>query len=429
MLQADPTKFTFIVPPSPWVIKQNTFPPLGIGYLVSVLKQNGHEVQVIDMALGQKVPDSLDSDVICYTGTTQHFPIVYDLFQRVFPSHTPAIQAIGGPHASCLPRQCLDVGFDYTVVGEGENSVLRLAHPLVPALRTIIEEPPVEDLDSIPFPDWDAIRIKDYEYEIDGAKSTTVITSRGCPFKCAFCCKVWTRTVRFRRPENVVEEVRVLKENYGYEGVMFFDDTFILDKDRVRKLCQLLKPLNIVWRAETRVTDDYELLKLMSNSGCTELAFGVESGSDDILQTIDKGITVNQAKETVMLCHKAGIKVKEFLMIGLPGESKETVEATRQFIHETEPDDLDYSIFFPYPKSTIYDEKQRFDIQFDIDYSSLDWMKYFEPGTAFHKGVPGHYKSVVRTSHLSSEDIVRLRDEVEAEFKVLNPDTRRFQKQ
>ena len=418
-------RFCFIVPPSPWLIEQATFPPLGIGYLSGVLKQHGHEVEVVDLALGHQLPKHLDVDVIGYTGTTQHFPIVYELYKKLSKQYSDTLHVIGGPHASSLPRQCHRLGFDYVVIGEGENGILKLVKNY-PASGLIIEEAPVANLDSIPFPDWEAIHIQNYKYEIDGAKATIVITSRGCPFKCAFCCKVWSRTVRFRSPENVMEEVRTLKENYDYEGIMFFDDTFILDKKRVWRLCELLKPLNIVWRAETRLIDDVALLQQMYNSGCRELAIGVESGSNQILKVIEKDITVEQAKKTVELCHKVGIRVKAFLMIGLPGESKETVEATRHFIQEAQPDDIDYSIYFPYPKSTIYDEKERFDIQFDIDYSKRDWMKFFEWGKAVQKGMPGEYKSVVRTSNLSQDEIVRLRDEVEGEFKVYNSETRRF---
>lgn len=418
-------KYVFIIPPSPWVIKQNTFPPLGVGYLCSVLKLHNDDVEVVDTALGHKIPKELDADVICYTGTTQHFPIVYPLYQQLHRKYPDRLHVIGGPHASCLPQQCREIGFDYVVVGEAENTITILGQH---RLHTVIEAPPVVDLDCLPLPDWESIHIKDYEYDIDGAKATTIITSRGCPFKCGFCCKVWSRIPRFRSAENVSTEIEILKDNYGYEGFMFFDDTFILDKIRVKELCRRLKPLNIVWRAETRILDDYQLLKQMADSGCKELALGVESGSDYILYNINKGITAEQAKQTIYLCHKAGIKVKAFLMIGLPGESLDTVAATRQFIHEAQPDDIDYSVYFPYPKSTIYDEKERFDIQFDVDYSTLDWMKYFEWGTAVQKGVPGRYKSVVRTSHLSSEDIVRLRDEIQEDFKTLDSKTGKFVK-
>ena len=415
-------KFCFIVPPSPWLIDDRVFPPLGILYLSRILKLHGYEVQVVDLT-GNAHFTKLDADVVGFTGTTQHFPINLELLRSLKHHGQDAHYVIGGPHATCLPEQCLSFGFDQVVVGEGEQAILKIAQG---CKDPVLSEPWIQDLDSIPFPDWDAIDIHGYRYYIDGVKSTIVTTSRGCPYECGFCSKTWPRKVRFRSPENVVEEVRILKEHYGFEGIMFFDDTFVLDMKRVRRLCELLKPLDIVWRCETRVIDDRGLLAAMAKSGCREIAIGVESGSDEMLKVIKKGITVAQAKRTVRLCHEAGIRVKAFLMIGLPGESRETVEATRRFIREAKPDDVDYAIFTPYPNSPIYNDREKYDVQFAIDYSDPAWIKFFGSERAPQKGVPGQYTSLVRTSHLSEEEIVKLRDSVEREVKEYIPGERRF---
>ena len=214
----------------------------------------------------------------------------------------------------------------------------------------------IEDIDSLPFPSRDiylnGTRYMDYGY---------IMTGRGCPFECTFCAskKVWKRHVRFRSPENVVEEIKHVHDKHGTKFFYFVDDTFTLDKNRTKKICELLveTDLDISWICDTRVdTIDEELLWLMKESGCVRVKIGVESGSERILKMVKKRITKKQVKEVVALIKQVGIDLTVYLMIGFPTETEEEMQETLDFAIELEPTYYSLSILAPYPGTEIYDD-------------------------------------------------------------------------
>jgi radical SAM superfamily enzyme YgiQ (UPF0313 family) len=210
-----------------------------------------------------------------------------------------------------------------------------------------------------------------------------------------------------RSPRSVFEEAVLLKEKYGYGALMFFDDTMTVNRKRMAEICGLLKNLGIIYRCFVRSdTVDRDILERMRSSGCVEVGVGLESGSQRILDTVNKGETVGKNLEAVRLCHSLGMRVKGFLIIGLPGENMESVQETIDFLKSADLDDVDISIYKPYPGSFIYKNRKAFDIDFADDYEH-----------AWYKGKPHHYVNTVSTKALSSEDILRLRDEIEARFK------------
>jgi len=410
-------KIALLITPSPFLLEPLTFPPLGPLYLSAYLKKCGHNVVVHDymdsaVRRGETWDEVERSQVIGITGTTPQFKEMVHILNWIKKHEygTNKRFIAGGPHASCDPQSCLEAGFDAVIVGDGEFAVAHyLESPTLRAMGGIMDYH-VKNLDILPFPDRDAIDIRRYHYKIDGSDATSLITTRGCPFQCAFCCH-WLgyRQVRFRSPKNVVEEIKLLQEKYGYNAFMVWDDEFNLSRERTLQLCEELSPLNIKFRCFIR--SDLLDLKLgvrMKEAGCVEVGCGVESGSQRILNKIGKKTTVEQNTEARNICRRLGIRFKAFTIIGLPGEDEISVYETKQWLRKNEPDDFDVTINTPYPGSLQWDHPKNYDIVFD-----KEAMRKSLYDGSYYKGPP---KSLVATSNLSAERIVQLRDEIEDEF-------------
>jgi len=406
-------KVAILIPPSSFLLDPLTFPPLGPLYLSAYLKKCGHKVVVHDyMENAVRRVETWDevekSEVIGITGTTPQFKEMVRILNWIKKHDDYGVKKFvaGGAHASCDPQSCLNMGFDTVVVGDGE---LAFNYILKHKVRGFFDLT-VKDLDCLPFPDRDAINIRRYKYQIDKLEATSIITTRGCPFQCAFCCH-WLgyRQVRFRSAKNVVEEVKLLQEKYGYNAFMVWDDEFNLNRERTLNLCEELKPLKIKFRCFIR-SDLFgmNLGKAMKEAGCVEVGCGVESGSQRILNKIGKKTTVEQNTEARAICRKLGIRFKSFIIIGLPGEDEVSVYETREWLRKNEPDDFDVTINTPYPGSLQWEHPQNYDIVFDKE--AIRKSLY---NGSYYKGPP---QSPVSTSNLSAERIVQLRDEIEDEF-------------
>ncbi len=405
-------KILFINPNSSFLINEKVFPSLGLLYLGAYLKKHGHrDISLIDLNEEQPLPDAIEADIVGFYSNTPQFPTVMNLvkdIKRINRARDP-LYVIGGPHISGKPEDAHGE-FDVIVIGEGERAMLDIVRRKEAAQKQekIMKYEYEKDIDSFPFPDRDIIDIKSYKYYIDGQLTTTVISSRGCPFGCNFCANnAWGKTLRMRSPQNVFDEVALLKAKYGYESFMFFDDTMTVNRRRMLEICDLLTQLNVIYRCFIRSdTVDAEVLSAMRKSGCVEVGVGIESGSQRILDTVNKGETVKKNMDAIKLCHSAGIRVKGFFIIGLPGENRESIKETINFLEEAELDDLDVTVYTPYPGSLIYKNKDRFDINFTDDYEH-----------AWFKGRPGNYKTKISTRAFSSDDIIKLRNSIEKRFK------------
>lgn len=400
--------------PSPFLINDEVMPPLGIMYLSSYLKSKGIRAEIIDFATNDiHESDLIGYDIYAVTSTTPQYPYVISP-KRIKEINPESMTIIGGAHAMSFSEECKNDGFDCIVSGEGEEVLLSLSKFVENGKKNnskicgIIKSKQIEDIDSIPFPDRTFKGFEKYHYEIDGNLSTTMITSRGCPFDCFFCCKTW-KGVRLRSAKNVIEEAKTLRD-MGFKGLMFYDDTFTINRNRVLELCKSLKELNLVWRCFIHAnTVDKELLKFMHESGCVEVGMGVESGSNKILKTVNKKIDIERAIQVCNWCHEIGLRIKTFLIIGLPGESQDTIDETIKFLKLSKPDDFDYTIHTPFPNTKIWDSSEQFDIQFDKN--KLDYRKMF------YKGIAGKYAAQISTSYLTSNEIEKYRDYVDIKIR------------
>ena len=407
-------KVALLVPPSPFLFEPMAFPPLGVLYLSSYLKQRGHEVTVYDYNYlkgrgGDKWQKVEESDVIGFTGTTPQFSSIVEIFKNVKKSLSDKCWVIGGPHASVDPESCFTAGFNIVVVGDGEfslSSIIEGEHEK----KAICISKPIQYLDVLPFPDRSAVDLKQYHYKIDGDEATSLISQRGCPYQCAFCSH-WQgyREVRYRSVQNVVDEINALKNTYGYRAFMFWDDEFNLNRTRTKLLCNALQPQQIKFRCFIRANlFDVDVAKAMKDSGCVEVGCGVESGSQHILDNIDKQTTVEQCTDARKICKTCGIRFKAFIILGLPGEDLNSIEETREWLRKNDPDDFDVTINTPYPGSPEWEHPENYDLIFD----KAKMRKKLYQGN-FYKGPP---KSPVATKALSAARLVELRDEIEDEF-------------
>ena len=363
---------TFVHPRSPFLISEKLMPPLGIMYLVAILKKAGIQAQVIDAGLGEEIPDG----EIFITATSPQEEQVLKLTRKAYT-------VLGGPLATVNPSI---KGFSLLVKGEADDAIIHIVkeHPL-----GIVHAQRSRSLDELPFPDRETAH--KYQYQIAGKRAAAMITSRGCTGRCAFCCRaVMGNTVSLRSAQNVLAEAKEIKQS-GFESIQFYDDSIAISAKRLKNISDGLGHLGFIWRCMVRADQmDDELYKQMAAGGCCELIIGVESGSQRILDNINKGETVEQQRQAVLGAKRAGIKVKASIVVGLPGEDWESVAETVNFIKDTEPDFLDVNILSVYRGSDIYASPEKY----DIAYLPATWFKgNVEP------------KSTVLTSKLSMEDI------------------------
>ena len=391
-------------PPSPFLLDQAVFPPLSLLYLAASLEEWGHEVKVVDLGLDDNW-DHFDPHVIGITGLTPHIPFLKEYVPALKRLHPDAKIIVGGPHFTNAPQDARRLGADEVCVGDGEPAVLRsVMAPHLPVRRGVV------NIDEWPRPARHLIDLHRYHYMVGGERGTPILTSRGCPFACRYCSKgMGTRPARYLALDRVEEELSELRVK-GFGGLQVYDDEVNISTKRLVAVARLFNVYGFKWRAFVRSNlFTRRQAEAMADNGCVEVCCGVESGSDEILQAVDKKATVADATRMVQVAREVGLRVKAFLILGLPGESEETAAATREWLLRVRPDDFDIAVFTPYPGSHIHAHPTWYDINIEGSYWDVPY---------FHKGTPGQYKVVVSTSALSALRIQELRDEIE--FQVRN---------
>ncbi len=360
-------------------------PPLGLLYIAAYLQENSsHEVEVIDSQaeelnysqLAEKIKVS-GPDVIGIT--TMSFTLV-DVLEtaRLVKKISPDICVVlGGVHPYIYPEETISLPeIDYLILGEGEVVFAELVNNFgqteklkdTPGLvfqddGEIINTGPapwIEDLDSLPFP---ARLLTDYKkYDSLIAKRspiTTMITSRGCPYRCTFCSRPHIgKRFRARSPGNVVDEMEQCMK-LGIKEFLVYDDTFTIDRHRVTEICEEIsrRKLDIGWDIRARVDSiDLEVLKKLARAHCERIHFGVEAGTDKILKVLRKGITIEDIKKAFRLTQEVGIPTLAYFMIGSPGETREDILQTLQLAKELDPDFVHITITTPFPATELYRE-------------------------------------------------------------------------
>jgi radical SAM superfamily enzyme YgiQ (UPF0313 family) len=359
--------------------------PLGIGYMGAVLYKNHFDVNVIDcqaqkinyqqfrQEIGKVKPDIVG--VTCTTLTYKSALKIVKVAKEVWPN---CITVLGGPHVTFWDDKALQEcpELDVVVRREGEETMLELtqrienAQPYTDVIGTTCrkgtdivknaDRPFLENLDSLPFP---ALHLWQHTENLRkyGTIPYPVMTSRGCVYWCNFCTAVrmFGRRYRMRSAKNVVDELEFLQKNYYATQFTFYDDAFTVDQARTAEICDeiLRRGLRIKWDCETRVDMvSKELFVKMREAGCIAVWFGVESGSKKQLNSMGKGFSLTQTRRAFKWAKEAGLMTVAGVILGFPGETKESAWETIRFVKELNPNDVGFYIATPYPGTPMYEE-------------------------------------------------------------------------
>ncbi len=400
-------KVILINPPSPWLISDRDMPAQGILSIAAYLRENKVDVTLVDLAgLPEKYWYIPDGDIYGIGFVTPQYPYAKKIIQKIRERNPKQLIVLGGVHPTILPERTLkETNCDIIVRGDGEKTMLEI----VKGRRDkIITAPLIENIDELPMPAWDMIDAYDYfkigtnSFYGDTKNNMEgyVQTGRGCPFNCAFCAqKYMTKCrIRYKSTENVIKEINYLKDNFGCDRFYFFDDNFIIDKKRVEKLCeQVSKIKGIDWHCLSRVDmADYDLYVKMRKAGCKGVCYGIESNSQKILDNANKRTTAEQNRNAIETAKKAGLKVRNQVIVGLPGETDETVEETAELIRTSQSDTWGVHIFVPLPGSDIWEnnEKYNFPIDKNTDFS-------------YYKTIGGKDENDAAKLHKNPEQIIK----------------------
>jgi len=362
-------------------IVQSKVEPLGIAYLAAVLEEAGHDVRIIDGIAEKKSIEQIAGkaqhfDFVGVTACTSFAKRAYESVKAVKEiSDAPII--FGGPHATVLPLEVVEnQDIDFVVAGEGEYTILELVNALekgkeVEKVKGLYfkkgkkvqftgERQFVKNVDDIPMPARHLLQMHLYtgsESRSRRLPSHSLISSRGCPFNCSFCGHIFGRNFRPHSPERVLQEMELLVEKYKVRDLGFWDDNFTVDKKRVIKICEMVKERDwdITSSCEARVDCvDADVLKALKSAGCEFIAYGVESGSQPVLNSMRKGFVKDKVRETFKLTQKIGIGIRAYFLIGLPGETKEDILKTLQFAKELNPTIATFTLYTPLPGTDDY---------------------------------------------------------------------------
>ena len=366
--------------------EETSSPHLGLGYIAAYLETKGIDVTIFDRTYStwETLENRLAEIGPQVVGITCNTLIVGQALKaaEIVKNHNQhSLVVMGGTHPTILPEEILgEQNVDIAVIGEGEvtfyeivtgkdlSEIKGIAYGQSDGrIKFTAPRDYIKDLDSLPFPARHLLPMDRYLDTKRGRTAwalsnpaTTIICSRGCPFHCSFCSSnlIFGRKVRFRSPENIALELEILKRAYGIRGIQFHDDTMTLKKEWLTKLCNLMieRSLDLEWFCNARVgTVDYDLLERMERAGCTTITFGVESGTQRVLdKIIKKGITLEAVRETFKLVRKTNLILHATFMLGSPGETKEEIQQTIEFAKEINPDVAHFAITIPFPGTEMF---------------------------------------------------------------------------
>ncbi len=383
--------------------------PMGIGYIASeLLKIKDIHVDIIDTTFIRKPKEHISHifknnhyDLIGFSVMTSMVEDAFEMAAGIKESAPDSKIIFGGPHPSVAPEHVLEnANVDAVCIGEGEKVMYNLVKSDLSFAGIegiwfkqngqIIKNPqckPVEVLDELEFPNRDLLDAKQYFskwFQLDpvslSLRGNNIIASRGCPYRCSYCqptlSKIFGKKIRKRSPENIVEELVLLKKKYNVEAFMFQDDTLTIDKGWVFNICDeiIRKKINLVWGCNTRANMvDKEMFLKMKEAGLRKVNMGIESSSQRILDDVyNKGITIEQIRNAVDVFRELDLKVQGYFMIGAPHETEKDIVNTIRFAKNLDIEDATFSITTPLPYTYLYDMSKD---SIDRDFGSFDYYK------------------------------------------------------
>jgi anaerobic magnesium-protoporphyrin IX monomethyl ester cyclase len=433
--------------PKQWQLGQ-PYAPLGTLYAAALMRGNDYKVSLFDTMFVSN-PEEV---VPAIANSTPDFFVVYDdgfnyLTKMCLTNMREAAFSmckiaksegctviVSSSDSTDRYAEYLAEGADFVIIGEAEHTLLELTNYIEKGLtdysaimglayvknNEIVKTPgrPVlKDLDSLPLPAWDLVDVDAYRemwLKNAGYFSMNMSTTRGCPFKCNWCAKpIYGNRYNSRSPENVVTEIKLLKERYNMDHIWFCDDIFGLKPGWVIEFAQLLQKENITIRFKIQSRADLlvqeDTVRALALAGCENVWIGAESGSQQILDAMDKGITVEQIREATRLMKENGIKPSFFIQFGYPGELKDDIGLTINMINELLPFEIGISVSYPLPGTTFY-EKVKAELKKKTNWTDSDEMALMFSNTF----APTYYKQLHKYvhqnyhKHLAKNSMVKL---------------------
>jgi radical SAM superfamily enzyme YgiQ (UPF0313 family) len=395
-------KVTLINPPQDTRYPQ---PPIGLALIATIVEKAGYPVTLLDANALQLNPEAIskmvsDADIVGITAMTPTIGTALSI-ARYLKQKTPGLKVIlGGPHVTLLPEETLASSHDVDILvrGEGDITILNLLKALEnnKELKNVAgisyridnkifhtaDNQKAVDMDSLPYPAFHLLTWKKYKPHPPHGMAMpfgAMVTSRGCPYHCAYCSKpVFGNRFRAQSPERVVDEMVYLQERFNVREIAFYDDSFTVNKKRVHAIADkiIANKLKIAWTCETRVNlVDKELLAHMRQAGCYAVAYGIESASPEIIKTLQKDITLEQVNAAVRASREVGLQVVGYFMLGSPGETLQTIQDTINFAKKLKVDFAQFSITTPFPATELYEIYKRTNLE------QIPWEKFVYAGT------------------------------------------------
>lgn len=455
-------RICLIIPPSIFLLDERVFMSLGILKVAAVLEQAGVEVEMLDLSGVENYEEVVRDHVrfnstSCFglTGTTPQMPAATKIYRAIRNIRPDSRIILGGPHVSLIyaayrferkrgvhgraatAYHQLEKMFDVLVIGDGEIAVFEALKDNPP--RQVDGDDPKSKfflnnhtLVQLPFPARHLVDVDSYYYTIDGVRALSMIAQLGCPFGCGFCggrMSPFLRRIRMRTAENITREMVHLFEQYGIRGFMLSDDELNVNPKMVElmeSIASTQRQLGVDFRLRGFIKAELltdEQAEVMYRAGFRWILVGFEAGHERILTNIQKQSSLADNTRCMHIAKRHGLKVKALMSLGHPGESEETIRATRDWLIEVKPDDFDATVITPYPGTAYFDEA--------VETKPGVWTyTYTETGDRLHsmevdylevaeyyKGIPGEYTSYTYTDYLSPEELVRLRDWLEADVR------------
>jgi anaerobic magnesium-protoporphyrin IX monomethyl ester cyclase len=385
----------------------NRMAPLGLLSIAAYLEREGHEVFVHD-CLGPRAVAGVaknvglilayEPDLVGFSATTSGFLDAWET-AATLKAARPEVQTVfGGVHVSALGGSLLErfSHIDYLAPGEGEATLAALAAGEAPAAidglirkeegRVVVNPPraPLPDLDALPFPAYEKLAGFPRGYNLPlfsyiGFPGATMITSRGCPYQCSYCDRsVFKRGYRANSPAYIYDHLKYLHTCFGVRHVNIYDDLFTAHRPRIAELCGMLaeRPPGIQFNCAVRVGHtDRELLRMLKLAGCLMVSLGIESADPEMLRRHKAGVTLEEVRETVGMIRAEGLRAKGLFMMGLPGETEDSVRRTSDFVLSLGLDDMNMAKFTPFPGAPLW-ETIREEGEFEEDWRRMNCLNF-----------------------------------------------------
>jgi anaerobic magnesium-protoporphyrin IX monomethyl ester cyclase len=361
------------------------YPPLGLAYLGAMLQQEGHEAIILDgEAPRRSISEQLkeipsDTDIIGITSTTLGWPVARQAAKIVRQQFPLATLVAGGPQVTAFPIESLQhSSFSVGIIGDGEWSLAEVVRrhesgaPLVGIPGTVyrqddsIEVNPnvhwIKPLDDLPLPALELLPMKHYSSIVVKNPFITMLTSRGCPYKCSFCSQIYTGAhFRSHSAERILAEMERAEKVFSAQEIVLFDETFGANRKITGAVCAGIRSrgLRFRWNARTRIDLlDEDLLREMWGSGCYMLHLGIEAGSEQTLARMQKGITLDQIHRVVHMAHKIGFQLHGYFMLGYPGETRAQIKETVDLSMRLPLNWASYTVTIPNPRTLLQEQAE-----------------------------------------------------------------------